>query len=158
MLASIPSVEPIPADQTRLSSGFGERIHPIYKIEKPHMGLDFASPTGTEIHATGDGTVEFAGYNTSGYGIHVVLDHGYGYQTVYGHMSRVDVRKGQKVKRGDVIGEVGSTGLSTGPHLHYEVHKDGVPVDPVNFLFNSLTPEEYAKMVEVAGNAGQSLD
>lgn len=158
MLASIPSVEPIPSDETRVSSGFGERIHPIYKIEKPHMGLDFTSPVGTKIHATGDGTVDFAGYNTSGFGIHVILDHGYGYQTLYGHMSRVDVRRGQKVKRGDVIGEVGSTGLSTGPHLHYEVHKDGHPVDPVNFLFNSLTPEEYAKMVEVAGNAGQSMD
>jgi murein DD-endopeptidase MepM/ murein hydrolase activator NlpD len=133
-------------------------MHPIYKIERPHMGLDFASPTGTEIHATGDGTVEFAGYNTSGYGIHVILDHGFGYQTVYGHMSKVDVRKGQHVQRGDVIGEVGSTGLSTGPHLHYEVHKDGVAVNPANFLFNSLTPEEYARMVEIAGNAGQSLD
>ncbi len=158
MLASIPSVEPIPQDQARLSSGFGERMHPIYKIAKAHLGLDFTSPVGTPIHATGDGTVEFAGYNTSGYGIHVILDHGFGYQTLYGHMSVIKVRKGQKVKRGDVIGEVGSTGLSTGPHLHYEVHKDGVPMDPVNFLFNSLTPEEYARMVEIAGNAGQSMD
>lgn len=158
MLASIPSVEPIPSDEARVSSGFGSRMHPIYKIMRPHQGLDFTSPTGTAIHATGDGTVEFAGYNTSGFGIHVILNHGYGYQTLYGHMSVVKVRTGQKVKRGDIIGEVGSTGLSTGPHLHYEVHKDGVPVDPVNFLFNSLTPEEYAKMVEVAGNAGQSMD
>ncbi|MBX2984139.1 MAG: M23 family metallopeptidase [Flavobacteriales bacterium] len=158
MLASIPSVEPIPQDQTRLSSGFGERLHPIYKIAKPHLGLDFTSPIGTPIHATGDGTVEFAGYNTSGYGVHVILDHGFGYQTLYGHMSATKMRKGQKVKRGDVIGEVGSSGLSTGPHLHYEVHKDGIPMDPVNFLFNSLTPEEYARMVEIAGNAGQSMD
>ena len=158
MLASIPSVEPIPQDQARLSSGFGERMHPIYKIAKAHMGLDFTSPVGTPIHATGDGTVDFAGYNTSGYGIHVILDHGFGYQTLYGHMSVTKMRKGQKVKRGDVIGEVGSTGLSTGPHLHYEVHKDGVPMDPVNFLFNSLSPEEYARMVEIAGNAGQSMD
>jgi murein DD-endopeptidase MepM/ murein hydrolase activator NlpD len=158
MLASIPSVEPIPQDQTRLSSGFGERMHPIYKIAKAHMGLDFTSPIGTPIHATGDGTVEFAGYNTSGYGVHVILDHGFGYQTLYGHMSATKMRKGQKVKRGDVIGEVGSSGLSVGPHLHYEVHKDGIPMDPVNFLFNSLTPEEYARMVEIAGNAGQSMD
>ncbi len=158
MLASIPSVEPIPRDQTRLSSGYGERIHPIYKIGKAHLGLDFTSPTGTAIHATGDATVEFAGYNTSGYGYHVILDHGYGYKTLYGHMSEVNVRKGQKVKRGDVIGEVGSTGLSTGPHLHYEVIKDGAHVDPINFLFNSLTPEEYARMVEIASNAGQSMD
>ncbi len=111
-----------------------------------------------DIHATGDGTVTFSGYNTSGFGIHVIIDHGYGYETLYGHMSEVKVRNGQKVKRGDVIGEVGSSGLSTGPHLHYEVHKDGVPVDPVNFLFNSLSPEEYARMVEIAGNAGQSMD
>ncbi len=158
MLASIPSVEPIPQDQAQLSSGFGERMHPIFKIAKAHLGLDFTSPVGTPIHATGDGTVEFAGYNTSGYGIHVILDHGFGYQTLYGHMSTTKMRKGQKVKRGDVIGEVGSTGLSTGPHLHYEVHKDGVPMDPVNFLFNSLSPEEYARMVEIAGNAGQSMD
>lgn len=158
MLASIPSVEPIPQDQTRLSSGFGERMHPIYKIGKAHLGLDFTSPTGTPIHATGDATVHFAGYNASGYGVHVVLDHGFGYQTLYAHMSQATVRKGQKVKRGDIIGKVGSTGLSTGPHLHYEVIKDGTHMDPVNFLFNSLTPEEYARMVEIAGNAGQSMD
>ncbi|MBP9160250.1 MAG: M23 family metallopeptidase [Flavobacteriales bacterium] len=158
MLASIPSVEPIPTDETRISSGFGERMHPIYKIEKPHMGLDFTSPTGTKIHATGDGRVSFAGYNASGFGDHVVIDHGFGYETLYGHMSKINVREGQRVKRGDTIGEVGSTGLSTGPHLHYEVHKDGAPVDPVNFLFNSLTPEEYARMVEISRNAGQSLD
>ncbi len=158
MLASIPSVEPIPRDQTRLSSGFGVRVHPIYKIRKDHLGLDFTSPVGTPIHATGDGTVEFAGYNTSGYGYHVIINHGFGYKTLYGHMSDLGVRRGQKVKRGDLIGEVGSTGLSTGPHLHYEVIKDGVHMDPVNFLFNSLSPEEYARMVEVAGNAGQSMD
>lgn len=158
MLASIPSVEPIPRDRTQLSSGYGVRVHPIYKIGKAHMGLDFASPIGTPIHATGDATVEFAGYNTTGYGFHVILDHGYGYKTLYGHMSQVKVRKGQKVKRGDTIGEVGSSGLSSGPHLHYEVIKDGVHMDPVNFLFNSLTPEEYAQMVEIANNAGQSMD
>ncbi len=158
MLASIPSVEPIPQDETRLSSGFGERMHPIYKIGKAHLGLDFTSPVGTPIHATGDATVEFAGYNSSGYGNHVILNHGYGYQTLYGHMSKVLVRRGQKVKRGDIIGEVGSTGLSSGPHLHYEVIKDGEHLDPINFLFNSLTPEEYARMVELAGNAGQSMD
>lgn len=158
MLASIPSVEPIPQDQSKVISGFGVRMHPIYKIAKAHLGLDFPCATGTPIHATGDATVEFAGYNTSGYGYHVILDHGYGYKTLYAHMSEVKVRRGQKVKRGDVIGDVGSTGLSTGPHLHYEVIKDGVHMDPINFLFNSLTPEEYARMVEMAGNAGQSMD
>lgn len=158
MLASIPSVEPIPQNQGRLSSGFGDRLHPIYKIMRPHHGLDFTSPSGTEVHATGDGKVIFSGYSTDGFGIHVIIDHGFGYQTLYGHLSKTVARKGAQVKRGDVVGLVGSTGLSTGPHLHYEVHKDGVAVDPVNFLFNSLTPEEYARMVEIAGNAGQSMD
>lgn len=158
MLASIPSVEPIPSDKARVSSGFGERLHPILKIQKQHMGLDFTSPMGTEAHVTGDGKVVFADYSTNGYGIHVIVDHGFGYQTLYGHLSALKVRAGQHVKRGDVIGLVGNTGLSSGPHLHYEVHKDGTPVDPVNYLFNSLTPEEYARMIEISRNAGQSMD
>lgn len=158
MLACIPSVEPIPNDQARLSSGFGVRVHPILKIEKQHLGLDFTAPIGTEAHVTGDGRVIFAGYNTSGYGNHVVVDHGFGYETLYGHLSSVKVRTGQLVKRGDVIGLVGNTGLSSGPHLHYEVRKDGAHMDPVHYLFNSLTPEEYAEMIEISRNAGQSMD
>lgn len=158
MLASIPSVEPIPSDKAQVSSGFGERMHPILKIQKQHMGLDFTSPIGTAAHSTGDGKVVFADYSTNGYGIHVIIDHGFGYETLYGHLSAVKVRTGQHVKRGDVIGLVGNTGLSSGPHLHYEVHKDGTPVDPVNYLFNSLTPEEYARMIEISRNAGQSMD
>jgi murein DD-endopeptidase MepM/ murein hydrolase activator NlpD len=158
MLASIPSVEPIPSDQARLSSGFGERMHPILKIQKQHLGLDFTATIGTQAHTTGDGRVTFADYSTNGYGIHVVVDHGFGYETLYGHLSALKVRKGQLVKRGDVIGLVGNTGLSSGPHLHYEVHKDGVQVDPVHYLFNSLTPEEYATMIEISRNAGQSMD
>ncbi|MFT3884074.1 MAG: M23 family metallopeptidase [Flavobacteriales bacterium] len=158
MLASIPSVEPIPSDKAHVSSGFGERMHPILKIQKQHMGLDFTAPIGTEAHTTGDGKVIFADYSTNGYGIHVIVDHGFGYQTLYGHLSALKVRAGQHVKRGDVIGLVGNTGLSSGPHLHYEVHKDGVQVDPVNYLFNSLTPEEYARMIEISRNAGQSMD
>lgn len=158
MLASIPSVQPIPTDQTQISSGYGERLHPIHKIVKMHAGMDFTSPVGTEIHATGDGVVEFADYATNGYGIHVVIDHGFGYKTLYGHMDRLTVRHGQRVKRGDVIGRVGNTGLSAGPHLHYEVHKNGKPIDPANFFFNDLTPEEYARMLELSRNANQSLD
>ncbi|HEY0977205.1 MAG TPA: M23 family metallopeptidase [Flavobacteriales bacterium] len=158
MLASIPSVEPIPSDQARMSSGFGERMHPILKIQKHHMGLDFTAPIGTKAYATGDGRVTFADYSTNGYGVHVVIDHGFGYETLYGHLSALKVRKGQLVKRGDLIGLVGNTGLSSGPHLHYEVHKDEVPVDPVHYLFNSLTPEEYATMIEISRNAGQSMD
>lgn len=158
MLASIPSVQPIPTDHTEISSGFGERLHPIHKIVKMHAGMDFTSAVGTEIHATGDGVVEFADYATNGYGIHVIIDHGFDYKTLYGHMDRLNVQRGQRVKRGDVIGRVGNTGLSSGPHLHYEVHKNGVPIDPANFFFNDLTPEQYARMLELSRNAGQSLD
>lgn len=158
MLASIPSVQPIPSDHTAISSGFGERLHPIHKIVKMHAGMDFTSPIGTEIHATGDGVVEFADYATNGYGIHVIIDHGFDYKTLYGHMERLKVRQGQRVKRGDLIGWVGNTGLSAGPHLHYEVHKNGEPIDPANYFFNDLTPEEYARMLELSRNANQSLD
>ena len=158
LLASIPSVQPIPNDKTQISSGFGQRLHPILKIIKMHEGLDFTSPIGTQIHATGDGQVTFADYSTNGFGIHVIIDHGFGYETLYGHLDGVSVRAGQKIKRGDVIGVVGNTGLSAGPHLHYEVHKGGVPVDPANYLFNSLTPDEYARMIDLSRNASQSLD
>lgn len=158
MLASIPSIQPIPNEKTMLSSGFGERLHPILKILKMHEGLDFTSPVGTEVHASGDGRVKVAEYSNSGYGIHVVIDHGFGYETLYGHLSRLKVYAGQRVKRGELIGLSGNTGLSSGPHLHYEVHKSGTAVDPANYLFNSLTPEEYARMLEVSRNASQSLD
>jgi murein DD-endopeptidase MepM/ murein hydrolase activator NlpD len=158
MLASIPSVQPIPTDQTAISSGYGQRLHPIHKIVKMHAGMDFTSPVGTEIHATGDGTVEFADYATNGYGIHVIIDHGFDYKTLYGHMDQLKVRRGEKVKRGDLIGYVGNTGLSAGPHLHYEVHKNNEPIDPANFFFNDLTPEEYVRMLELSRNANQSLD
>ncbi len=158
MLASIPSVQPIPTDHTQVSSGFGSRLHPIHKIVKMHAGMDFTSPVGTEIHATGDGVVDFADYATNGYGIHVVIDHGFDYKTLYAHMDRLSVRKGQRVKRGDVIGVVGNTGLSAGPHLHYEVHKNNEPIDPANFFFNDLSPEEYVRMLELSRNANQSLD
>ena len=158
MLASIPSIQPIPNGKTRVSSGFGERIHPILKIAKMHEGLDFTSPVGTEVHATGDGRVATAEYSTNGFGIHVVIDHGFGYETVYAHLSQLKVRPGQRVKRGDLIGLSGNTGLSAAPHLHYEVHKAGIPMDPVNYLFNSLTPEEYAATIELARHASQSFD
>ncbi|MFN3874866.1 MAG: peptidoglycan DD-metalloendopeptidase family protein [Flavobacteriales bacterium] len=159
MLASIPAVQPIANDDlTQTASGFGWRMHPIHKILKFHAGMDFTAKTGTPIHATGDGVVEYADYGTNGYGMHVVIDHGFDYKTLYAHLSRIEVRKGQRVKRGDVIGLLGNTGLSVGPHLHYEVHKGGEPVDPANYYFNDLTPEEYARMVEISRNAGQALD
>jgi murein DD-endopeptidase MepM/ murein hydrolase activator NlpD len=159
MLASIPAIQPIPnEDLTQTAGGYGMRIHPIHKIPKFHAGMDFTAKQGTPIYATGDGRVTFADYATNGYGRHVVIDHGFGYSTLYAHLSELKVRNGQKVKRGDVIGLVGNTGLSAGPHLHYEVHKNGQPVDPANYYFNDLTPEEYARMLELSRNAGQSLD
>lgn len=159
MLASIPAIQPIPnEDLTQTAGGFGWRIHPIHKIQKFHAGMDFTCKQGTPIHSTGDGRVVYAEYGTNGYGMHVVIDHGFDYQTLYAHLSKLEVRRGQKVKRGDVIGRVGNTGLSVGPHLHYEVHRRGEPVDPANYYFNDLTPEEYARMLELSRNAGQALD
>ncbi|MCB9169626.1 MAG: M23 family metallopeptidase [Flavobacteriales bacterium] len=159
MLACIPAIQPVNnKDLTRVASGYGMRMHPILKIIKFHAGMDFTAPTGTEVRATGDGTVTFADYSSDGFGIHVIIDHGYDYETLYGHLDEVKVRRGQKVKRGDLIGLVGNTGLSTGPHLHYEVHKGGQPVDPANYYFNDLTPEEYARLVQLSRNASQSFD
>ncbi|MBK9175011.1 MAG: M23 family metallopeptidase [Flavobacteriales bacterium] len=159
MLACIPAVQPIPnEDLTQTAGGFGWRIHPIHKIQKFHAGMDFTAKPGTPIHATGDGRVVYAEYGTNGYGMHVVIDHGYDYHSLYAHLSKLEVRAGQKVKRGDVIGLVGNTGLSVGPHLHYEVHKGGEAVDPANYYFNDLSPEEYARMLQISRNAGQALD
>jgi hypothetical protein len=159
MLASIPSIMPVANEKlTSTAGGFGWRIHPIHKISKFHAGMDFTAKAGTPVYATGDGRVVFAEYATNGYGLHIVIDHGYDYHTLYAHLSKLEVRKGQKVKRGEVIGLIGNSGLSAGPHLHYEVHKGGEPVDPVNFFFNDLSPEEYALMLELSRNAGQSLD
>ncbi|HPD52395.1 MAG: M23 family metallopeptidase [Bacteroidota bacterium] len=159
MLASIPAIQPVAnKDLTRVASGYGMRIHPIYKTEKMHTGMDFTSPVGTEIHATGNGVVNKVEYDGRGYGNNVIISHGFGYQTLYGHMSKILVRPGQKVSRGDLIGYVGNTGTSTGPHLHYEVLKGGKPVNPVNYYYNDLTPEEYQTMLEISSKAGQSFD
>ena len=159
MLSSIPAIQPISnKDLNYVASGFGWRIHPIYKTEMMHSGMDFTAPIGTPIHATGNGTVVKVEANGRGFGNNVTINHGYGYQTLYGHMSKMTVRPGQKVNRGDIIGYVGNTGSSTGPHLHYEVHKSGSPVNPINFYFNDLTPEAYEKMVEISSRPGQSFD
>ena len=159
MLSSIPAIQPVSnVDLTRIASGFGYRIHPIHKINKFHAGMDFTAPTGTEIYATGDGKVIRADSKSGGYGKHVRIDHGYGYTTIYAHMSRVSVSRRQKVKRGDVIGYVGNTGLSAGPHLHYEVRKEGDAMNPANYYFNDLSPEEYDLMIQISSTAGQSLD
>lgn len=159
MLACIPAIQPISnKDLKKIASGFGYRIHPIYKTGKMHTGIDFTAPQGTEIYATGDGVVINAEPTSMGYGRHVVIEHGYGYQTLYGHMSRINVHKGQKVKRGDLIGYVGNTGSSTGPHLHYEVIKDGEKINPISYFYNDLTPEEYDRMLEMSNSSNQSFD
>ncbi len=159
MLASIPAIMPVAKkDLTRVASGFGMRLHPILKIRMKHTGMDFTAPTGTPIYATGDGIVEKVKTARGGYGKHVIIGHGYGYQTLYAHMHNFNVRRGQKIKRGDIIGYVGNTGRSTGPHLHYEVIKDNAKINPVNFYSNDLSPEEYELMIELSSQTNQSFD
>lgn len=159
MLASIPAIQPVANEKLkRVASGFNYRIHPIYKVRHFHTGIDFTAPRGTEIYATGDGKVADVIMKKRGYGYHIIIDHGYGYKTLYAHMSKFNVKRGQAVKRGDVIGYVGSTGTSTAPHLHYEVIKNGEKINPMNFFFNDLTPEEYEKVIELSSQSNQSFD
>lgn len=160
MLAAIPAIQPIQNKElTRLASGFGMRIHPIYKIKKMHTGLDFSAPRGTPIYATGAGTVKKAqiSYRKTGYGNQVEINHGFGYVTKYAHMQKIVVKKGQKVNRGDLIGYVGSTGGSTAPHCHYEIIKDGKKIDPIQYIIQDVTDEEYQKLLELAARENQSL-
>ena len=159
LINSIPAIMPLNNKNLKHApSGFGWRTHPIYKSSEFHPGMDFASPEGTPIYATGDGVVERADNTAQGYGNHVVLNHGYGYQTLYGHMSKIATTIGKKVKRGELIGYVGSTGLSTAPHVHYEVVKNGEKVNPINFYYNDLSPEEYQIMLELSSKSTQSFD
>ena len=159
MLASIPAIQPIAnKDLGRVASGYGYRIHPIYKTRKLHTGMDFTAPQGTPIYATGDGKIEKVKRSRKGYGNYVIIDHGYGYQTLYAHMKKYIVYRGQKVKRGEIIGYVGSTGTSVAPHLHYEVMKNKRKINPVNYYYNDLSPEEYTKMLEIASQNNQSFD
>jgi murein DD-endopeptidase MepM/ murein hydrolase activator NlpD len=159
MLSSIPAIQPVSnKDLSRMASGYGYRIHPIYKTRKLHTGMDFSAKNGTEIYATGDGTISKVRRSKRGYGNHVKINHGFGYETLYAHMSKYIVKRGQKVKRGEVIGYVGNTGTSVAPHLHYEVHKDKRKINPVNFYYNDLNPEEYEKMLEIASQSNQSFD
>ena len=159
MLKSVPAIIPISnKDLTRTASGYGWRIHPIYKISKFHYGMDFTAPFGTDVYATGNGTVVAVLSAQRGLGKHIIIDHGFGYSSIYAHLSNFNVRVGQKVQRGDIIGFVGSTGTSVANHLHYEIKLNGVNVDPVNFYFEDLTPEMYDKIVEIASKTGQSFD
>ena len=158
-LASIPAIQPVSnKDLTRIASGYGYRIHPIYGIPKMHNGLDFTATQGIPIYATGDGIVKNAEFG-SGFGNNIIINHGYGYETLYGHLVRMKVRSGQRVKRGEVIGWVGSTGASTGPHCHYEVHINGRPVDPVYFFYNDLNAEQYDRLLKLAATgSAKSFD
>ncbi len=159
MLKSVPAIIPISnKDLTRTASGYGWRIHPIYKISKFHYGMDFTAPLGTDVYATGNGTVVGMVTSARGFGKHIIIDHGFGYSSVYAHLSNFNVRVGQKVKRGDIIGYVGNTGTSVANHLHYEIKLNGQNVDPVNYYFEDLSSEEYEKMVEIASKTGQSFD
>ena len=157
-LASIPAIQPISnKDLTRVASGYGYRIHPIFKTHKFHSGIDFTAPQGTPIYATGNGTVSVA-ESGNGYGNHVVINHGFGYSSLYGHMSRIKARIGQHIKRGELIGYVGSTGTSTAPHVHYEIIKGDNRINPINYFFNDLTEEEYQAIRDIASREGQSFD
>ena len=159
LLSHTPAIQPVSnQDLSRIASGFGYRIDPVYKTVKMHAGLDFAAPQGTPIYATADGRITLAGNAGDGYGNHVIINHGYGYQTLYGHMVKVKGKVGQNVKRGEVIGWVGSTGKSTGPHCHYEVHKNGNKIDPVYFFYNDISPEQFDRLLKQAAASNQSFD
>lgn len=158
LLAAIPAIQPVANKQLiALASGYGLRIHPIYKVKKMHTGIDFAAAIGTPIYATADGVIDKLNVSFSGYGKMIEIDHGFGYRTRYAHMHGFAVRQGQKIKRGDLIGYVGDTGLSTAPHLHYEVFVNGVHANPVHYFFNDLNPAEYEKIIELASIENQSL-
>ena len=158
MYASIPAIQPVTNKElSRLASGFGRRIDPIYKVRRMHYGVDFSAPRGTPIYSTGDGVVKKVKTNYGGYGKEIIIDHGYGYVTRYAHLSEFNVKRGQKIKRGECIGYIGSTGKSTAPHLHYEVIKDKKKVNPVHYFYNDLNEEEYQKILELSSIENQSL-
>lgn len=159
MLASIPAIQPVSNKNLReMASGFGYRIDPIYKTRRMHTGMDFTARTGTSVYATGDGVVESLEVSGWGYGRCIVINHGYGYKTRYAHLSAFKVKRGQKIKRGELIGLVGNTGKSTGPHLHYEVEKGGKKVNPVHYYHSDLTPEQYEQLIEMSQNSFKALD
>ena len=159
ILACIPAIQPVRnSDLKRRIGGFGWRIDPIYKTRKRHAGIDFTANKGTEVYATGDGVVVALERKKWGYGLSIIIDHGYGYQTRYAHLSKFKVKIGQKIKRGELIGLIGSTGKSTGPHLHYEVAVNGVKVNPIGYFHSDLTPEQYERMLEMSKNSHQAMD
>ncbi|VAW26953.1 Peptidase, family M23 [hydrothermal vent metagenome] len=159
LLAAIPAIQPVKKeDLTRMASGFGWRSDPFTKARKKHWGMDFTAPRGTPVYATGDGVVIRADQRSSGFGKHIRIDHGFGYISLYAHLSKYNVKRGQKVKRGDLIGFVGNTGRSQAPHLHYEISKNGKKINPINFYYGNLSPEEFEAMQKAAQIEGQSFD
>ncbi len=159
LLSAIPAIQPVKnEDLKHMASGFGYRSDPFTKARKMHEGMDFTAKTGTPIYATGDGVVKNADNSASGFGNHIVIEHGFGYETLFGHLSKYNVRPGQRIKRGDIIGFVGSTGRSEAPHLHYEVHKDGKVVNPINFYYGNISAAEYISIAKIANQENQSLD
>lgn len=161
-LASIPSIKPVREDQLKRKlrnlSGYGMRLHPVHKVKKFHKGIDFTAPKGTDVIATGNGKVVRVENKRRGYGKNIIIDHGYGYRSLYAHLSKVDVKKGDVIKKGQVIGKVGNTGTSTASHLHYEVHINGKAVNPINYCMDGLSTEEYKELVDMASVANQSFD
>lgn len=161
-LAAIPSIKPVKETslkkEVKFLSGFGMRIHPIHKIKKFHKGMDFTAPKGTAIQATGNGRVVSINKTGKGYGKHILIDHGFGYKTLYAHMSTIEVKQGQAVKKGQKLGKVGSTGSSTGAHLHYEIWHNGKPINPIDYVLDGLNPKEYQDLVKRASTLNQSLD
>lgn len=159
MLPSIPGIQPIENDDlTLIASGYGYRIHPIYKIRKMHMGIDFSAPVGTSVYATGDGVIESVVRSGRGLGNRILIDHGYGYKSLYACLDELNVRNGQEIERGEMIGTVGDTGLSVAPHLHYEVHLNGEPVNPINYFFLELSASAYDRLIMISIMSGQSFD
>jgi len=159
LLAAIPAIQPVNnEDLTRMASGYGYRTDPFTKARKFHYGMDFTSPRGTPVYASGDGVVTRSDNTASGYGNHIRIDHGFGYESLYAHLYKYNVRKGQKIKRGDLIGFVGSTGRSEAPHLHYEIFKDGERINPINFYYGNLSAEEFADLLKRSQQENQSLD
>lgn len=160
MMASIPAIQPISTQSlTHIGSYFGPRTDPFYKVRKFHEGMDFCAAVGAPVYATGNGTIEFAGRDPgSGYGNEIIIDHGYSYKTVYAHLSRIFVRNSQKILRGQIIGYVGNTGKSTSPHLHYEVRKNNVPLNPVYFFFNDISPDQFQNILDLSARPSQSMD
>jgi len=159
LIEAIPTIQPVKnEDLTRVASGFGYRIDPFTKIRKKHYGMDFTAKKGTPVYATGNGVVKRADNSSSGYGNHIRIDHGFVYVSLYAHLSKYNVKRGQKVKRGDIIGYVGNTGRSIGPHLHYEIFKDNQKINPLNFYYGNLSPEEFKSLLSLSKQENQSMD